>query len=152
MSLAKSVSIHVKAPMDRAFHVFTDRVTDWWPLDKGYSHGGDRHAEIHLEGREGGRFYERFSDGEEFEVGRVLTYQPPSRVVFSWQSPGWAAPTEVEVRFTPHDAGTRVELEHRGWERIGPSGPQVAEFLGGGWQEVLRAYVEAANREEMPSQ
>jgi uncharacterized protein YndB with AHSA1/START domain len=147
MSLTKSVSIHVNAQPDRAFQVFTDRMTEWWPLQKGYTHGGDRAAEIHLEGRPGGRLYERFADGEEYEVGRVTAFDPPRRVVFTWTSPSWQAPTEVDVRFTPDGRGTRVDLEHRGWESIGPIGPEDSASYGTGWQEVLGAYAAMAERE-----
>ena len=102
-------SIHVKRPVETAFRVFTEEIGKWWPLKEGYSFGGDRADQIFLEGRTGGRFFERFTDGEEYVVGVVTTYSPPSRIVFEWKQPDWDAPTEVEVRFTPEGAGTLVE-------------------------------------------
>jgi hypothetical protein len=55
-------------------------------------------------------------------VGLVTAYVPPTRIVFTWKAPEWDAPTEVEVRFSPEQDGTRVDLEHRGWERTGARG------------------------------
>src|SRR5262245_40846137 len=86
-------SIHVKRPVDVAFRVFTQDIGKWWPLKDGYTFGGERADQIHLEARPGGRFFERFTDGEEFDVGAVTVYEPPSRVVFTWKAPGWDAPT-----------------------------------------------------------
>src|SRR5919197_160847 len=74
-----------------------------------------------LEGRAGGRIAERSPTGEIADWGRVLTWEPPGRVAFTWHPEGGEA-TEVEVQFIPEGSGaTRVELEHRGWERLGPA-------------------------------
>ena len=79
-------SIHVKRPVETAFRVFTEDIGKWWPLKEGYSFGGDRADQIFLEGRTGGRFFERFTDGEEYVVGVVTTYSPPSRIVFELEA------------------------------------------------------------------
>ena len=68
-------------------------------MKEGFSFGRERAEEIYLETRKGGRFYERFTDGEEFVVGHVTACEPPRRIVFTWQDPDWEGPTEVEVRF-----------------------------------------------------
>ena len=136
-------SIHVNRPVDAAFRLFTQDIGKWWPLKDGYSFGGARADQIHLEAREGGRFFERFSDGEEFEVGVVTACAPPSRVVLTWKAPDWDGPTEVEVRFTPEGAGTRVDLEHRGWERAGAAAAKTATDYGNGWELVLSRYAAA---------
>jgi uncharacterized protein YndB with AHSA1/START domain len=136
-------SIHVKRPVETAFRVFTEDIGKWWPLKEGFSFGGDRADQIWLEGKTGGRFFERFSDGEEFVVGVVTTYSPPSRIVFEWKQPDWDAPTEVEVRFTPDGAGTLVELEHRGWERAGAAAIRMSQEYDGGWNAVLSRYAAA---------
>src|SRR5438309_10681208 len=95
-------SITVGRPVEDAFRLFTAAIGDWWPL-KGtnFSYGGDRADKIFLEARVGGRFYERFSDGTEFDVGQVTLCEPPNRIVFTWKDPGWTEATEVEVRFAP---------------------------------------------------
>jgi hypothetical protein len=59
--------------------LFTDRIGEWWPLDEGYSFGGDRANEVFLEARVGGRLYERYTDGEEFDIGRVTDCEAPGR-------------------------------------------------------------------------
>jgi len=136
-------SIHVKRPVETAFRVFTQDIGKWWPLKDGYSFGGARADQIYLEGKEGGRFFERFTDGEEFVVGHVKAYTPPSRIVFEWKAPAWSAPTEVEVRFTPDGSGTLVELEHRGWERAGEAATKSRDDYDGGWNLVLSRYAAA---------
>ena len=65
--------------------------------------------------RVGGRFYERYADGTEFDIGHVTAYQPPTLVGFTWRVQSWGVTTQVEVRFIADGAGTRVELEHSGW-------------------------------------
>jgi uncharacterized protein YndB with AHSA1/START domain len=133
-------SIHVRRPVEHAFRLFTEEIGKWWPLKEGFSFGRERAAELVLEGREGGRFFERFSDGEEFDVGVVTVYAPPSRIVFTWKAPDWQAPTEVEVRFAAEHDGTRVDLEHRGWERAAAPRP-VRDGYEGGWNTVLARYI-----------
>jgi uncharacterized protein YndB with AHSA1/START domain len=133
MIVRKSVTVNV--PRDRAFHAFTAEIGKWWPLAT-HSFGGDLANEIFMEGKEGGRLYERFSDGTEFEYGSVLAYEPPKRVVFSWPHTGRPR-TEVEVRFTEQESGTRVDLEHRGWERIGEDAAEVFGQYDEGWVGVL---------------
>ena len=88
----------------------------------------------------GGRFFERFSDGEEFEVGKITAWDPPARVVFTWQQPDWDGPTEVEVRFAAEGDGTRVQLEHRGWEARGEPARTHRDRYAGGWDFALSRY------------
>jgi uncharacterized protein YndB with AHSA1/START domain len=139
-------SITVKRPVAEAFRLFTDGIGDWWPLKGRHSYGGDRADKIFLEARPGGRFYERFSDGEEFEVGRVIACEPPNRIVFTWKDPDWNGPTEVEVRFFPSAGATRVDLEHRGWETAGPKAMETVPGWQQGWKAVLAPYGEAGDR------
>jgi uncharacterized protein YndB with AHSA1/START domain len=136
-------SIHVKRPIDAAFRLFTVDIGRWWPLKEGFSFGGDRADQIHLECRAGGRFFERFSDGEEYDVGAVTVYDPPGRIVFTWSQRDWSVPTEVEVRFTQDGGGTRVDLEHRGWESAGDAATRAGKSYDGGWDFVLARYAAA---------
>jgi uncharacterized protein YndB with AHSA1/START domain len=139
-------SVTVNRGVADAFRLFTDGIGDWWPLKgSNFSYGGDRADKIFLEARVGGRLYERFSDGEEFDVGHVTICEPPTRIVFTWKDPTWKVPTEVEVRFAAAGRGTRVDLEHRGFEAAGVE-PKEAAGWAEGWKRVLAPYVEAAGR------
>jgi uncharacterized protein YndB with AHSA1/START domain len=144
MTIRKSV--HVKRPVEKTFRLFTDGIGKWWPLKEGFSFDTKRAAEIFLEGRVGGRFFERYSDGEEFEIGVVTAYAPPERIVFTFNTPNWEAPTEVEVRFSPDADGTRVDLEHRGWERAGARARAARDGYNGGWEKVLGFFVAAGTQ------
>ena len=143
-------SIFVKRPVERTFRLFTEHIGSWWPLKEGFSFDKERAAEIVLEGREGGRFFERFTDGEEFVIGTVTTYAPPECVVFTWAPPQWDAATEVEVRFSPEQDGTRVELEHRGWEQAGARARDMRDRFNGGWERIVAVF--AVHTEPSPSE
>lgn len=143
------VSATVRRPAVEAFQLFTTGIGEWWPSNRGYSFGGDRLEEVCLEAFAGRRLYERYTDGEEFEVGRVLSCEPPRRIVFTWQSRG-REPTEVEVRFTQVGSGTRVDLEHRGWERLGASAEESRRAYRNGWPTVLQQFVEWSARLTTP--
>ena len=130
-------SIKVDRPPEISFKVFCEQIGQWWP--KGPSFGGKILADMFIEARVGGRFYEVYDDGTEFEIGRVTAYQPPAVVAFTWRAPSWEAATRVEVRFIAEGSGTRVELEHSGWEQA----PKVLEFrknYDGGWDIMLGHY------------
>ena len=138
-------SLHVAVPVERAWEVFTGRLSEWWPL-RSHSIAEERVQEVVLEGRPGGRMYERTVDGGEGYWGTVVAWEPPRRLVVSWHvNPGRPAPTEWEVRFEPEGEGTRVEFEHRGFERY----DDAAETAGGyrrGWDVVLGHFTEAVGR------
>ncbi|MFL6128968.1 MAG: SRPBCC family protein [Mycobacteriales bacterium] len=148
-------SVTVGAPADRAFAVFTEGFDGWWPVEH---HIGASPPQVRtMEPREGGRWYERAADGTECDWGRVLAWEPPHRLLLAWQIDGrWqydpdpARASEVEVRFVPEGpATTRVELEHRGFERHGDGWESVFTGVGGpgGWSGVLQRYAAAARHE-----
>jgi uncharacterized protein YndB with AHSA1/START domain len=137
--LAVTKEVTVAAPVERAFAVFTERIGSWWPLET-YAIRSESDTAT-FEGREGGRVYERTPSGEEADWGRVLVWEPPHRVVFSWEITGPA--TEIEVRFRADGDATVVELEHRGWQRMGDEGAERRSSYDGGWGLVLGRYVEA---------
>ena len=144
--LAIRRSIHVDAMPERAFDVFTRGIANWWPLET-HSVGAMRGAppqELHLELREGGRFYER-TDGAETSWGRVLAFDPPKRIVIEWNVNAANPATEIEVTFTPEDGGTRVEVVHSGWECYAdPTETRASYDSEKGWTTVLARYAEAA--------
>jgi uncharacterized protein YndB with AHSA1/START domain len=143
-------SIVVRAPRQRAFDVFTTGCNEWWPREH---HLGDAELEAAvMEPREGGRWYERTVDGRECDWGEVLAWEPPERVLLSWDiNARWQADktsrTEVEVRFIVEDPETtRVELEHRGFDRLGGEGGAMRGAVGSGegWGLGLKAFAEVA--------
>jgi uncharacterized protein YndB with AHSA1/START domain len=145
--LAIRRSIHVNATPERAFDVFTRGIYSWWPLEThsiGAMRDNTRPQELHLELRERGRFYE-VTNGQEHSWGRVLTYDPPNRIVIEWHVNPENPPTEIDVTFTPEDGGTRVDLVHSGWERY--DDPTHATRDGydaqDGWTTVVARYAEA---------
>ena len=151
-TIAVRHALTVKAPAERAFRVFTERLGAWWPLEP-YSIGESPAVDAALEPRVGGRWFERGEDGSECDWGHVLVWEPPHRVVLSWEiSADWqpdpSAQSQVEVRFTPTDDGTRVELEHRGIERHGTGweGMRDAVAAPDGWDLGLGRFAEAAAR------
>jgi uncharacterized protein YndB with AHSA1/START domain len=144
-------AITAGVPLDRAFRVFTASFDTWWPRE--YHIGKAEVAELVLEPREGGRWYERGVDGSEVDWGRVLAWEPPHRLVVTWQINGeWqfdpdpAHASEIEVRFTAEGPErTRVELEHRHLDRlVGGQAIRGAIGQGGGWTRILELFAGAA--------
>lgn len=142
------LQIVVEAPIERAFHVFTNGFGSFKPRD--HNMLAVPIAETVFEPRVGGHLYDRGVDGSECRWARILAYEPPDRVVISWDiSPQWRVETdlaktsEVEVRFiseTPKR--TRVELEHRKLERHGDGWESLRDGVAGdaGWPLYLRGY------------
>jgi uncharacterized protein YndB with AHSA1/START domain len=140
--------ITVPVSVERAFQVFTERLGDYKPPEHNLLSAPL--AETVFEPRAGGHIYDRAIDGSVCRWARVLVYQPPHRVVFSWDiSPRWQIEpdpdktSEVDVRFVEESPGrTRVVLEHRNLDRHGPEWPAVSESVGGdqGWPLYLQRY------------
>ena len=136
----------VNVPIDEAFRVFTDRFGDFKPREHNLM--SSPIAETVFETKVGGHIYDRAEDGSECHWARILTYEPPTRVVFSWDiGPTWQLETdpdnasEVEVRFTAEAADrTRVELEHRNLDRHGPGWEGVRAGVDEGWPVYLDRY------------
>lgn len=134
----------VSAQPERAWDVFTGGIGSWWPVEL-FSVGMERTRAVVFEGRRGGRIFERWGDGTEKPWGEVEEWDPPHRVRFSWHpNEERPAATEVEVTFTATGDGTRVRLEHRGWERLGDAAAESRGSYDRGWVRVLDAYVAGA--------
>jgi uncharacterized protein YndB with AHSA1/START domain len=146
--------VTVNAPIERAFRIFTESFTTWWPAD--YHIGEADMAEAIIEPREGGRWYERGVDGSECDWGHVLAWEPPHRLVVTWQINGqWQYDpdpehaSEIEVRFTPDGSDqTTVELEHRLIHRL-VGGEAIRDSISGGdgWSAVLAHFAKAVANE-----
>jgi uncharacterized protein YndB with AHSA1/START domain len=147
-----TTSTTVKAPIERAFEVFTTGMGTWWREDRHILQA--ELAEMVFEPHVGGRIVDLGVDGSECVWGRVLAYEPPDRVVFSWDiTTGWTVETdpakcsEVEVRFFAETPGrTRVELEHRELQRHGDGWESMRDAVGSpdGWAATWETYVPAA--------
>lgn len=141
-------AIVVEAPIARAFKVFTEDFGRFKPAEHNLL--GVAIAETVFEPRVGGYLYDRGADGSECRWARVLAYEPPNRVLLSWNiSPRWQLETdpdktsEWEVRFTAESANrTRVEIEHRHLDRHGEGWQGVRDGVGGeqGWPLYLRRF------------
>lgn len=145
-------ALNVNLPIERVFAVFTENMAAWWPAT--HHIAKQPFAEITVEPRAGGRWFERAADGSECEWGRVLAWEPPHRVVFSWHlqadwkfDPDPERASEVEIRFFAEGADkTRLELEHRKLERHGTGWEQVRASVDspGGWSAILENFAKVA--------
>lgn len=143
-------TITVAATPERAFKVFTEELVAWWP--KEYSIAEHGMADFVVEPKDGGRWYEVGADGTECDTGRVTVYDPPHRLILAWHldadfqyDPDPEHASEVEVRFIADGSDrTRVELEHRHFERHGVGAEAVRSAVTdrGGWGICLAAYME----------
>jgi uncharacterized protein YndB with AHSA1/START domain len=145
--------IVVEVPLERAFTVFTERFDHIKPRE--HNMLAVDIAQSVFEPKVGGRVYDRGVDGSECQWGRVLAYEPPTRIVFTWDiSPRWqietdlARSSEVEVRFIAEaERRTRVELEHRHLDRHGEGWESLAAGVRAdqGWPLYLQRFVQAAS-------
>ena len=150
-TIAVRRTLTVAAPPERAFEVFTSGIGSWWPLQP-YSIGAEPAVDAVVEPREGGRWYERAESGAECSWGHVRVWDPPRRVVLTWEiSAAWQpdpeATSEVDVRFSAADGGrTLVELEHRGLETYAERAEEMRSIFGSdqGWSGLLAHFTAAA--------
>jgi len=140
------IEFDVACPVERAFEVWSTRIDTWWPADHTVSAEDD--LTVVLEPRPGGRIFERRSNGVEHDWGEITVWEPPTRLGYTWHlNRDRSDATDVEIRFVRRDdASTRVEIEHRGWERLGADGENWRDRNHGGWSTLLPHYVAAAER------
>lgn len=143
----------IDATPERTFAVFTAGIDRWWPKSHGI--GTTPIRQSFIEPFVGGRWYATHEDGAEVVVGHVRAWQPPERFVVGWEiSADWKPDarielsSEVEVRFLPEPGGrTRLELEHRNFERMGPAaGEKMRRAVDGGWPGLLELLAAEAAR------
>lgn len=140
-------SIVVNASVEHAFRVFTEDFDGWWP--RSHHIGKSPMKRAIIEQRTGGRCFSEQEDGTDCDWGQVLAWDPPRRLVIAWQiTPQWvyepdlAKSSEVEIRFTPQGTGTRVDLEHRHFERHGEGGAAMRTGVDSpnGWGDLLSQF------------
>jgi uncharacterized protein YndB with AHSA1/START domain len=132
-------SVIVPLPVEKAFRLFTDGASSWWPLAT-HSIGGDEVESVTFD-PERKLVYERHADGTEHDWGDITAWDPPNRFLLNWRVNPEKIGTEVEVRFSADGEETRVDLEHRGWENCAPG---ERSSYDGGWDFVLGKYAGAA--------
>lgn len=146
-------TIDVQAPQRVAWQVFTEQMASWWPLAV-YKIGKTNAVDAIIEPRVGGRWYERGDDGSTCDWGRVLAWEPHTRLVLSWDiTADWqydpALQTEIEIRFIADgEDRTRVELEHRRLDRYGARRDEMRTIFDqtGDWGKLLASFAEKAAR------
>jgi hypothetical protein len=139
-------SVVVKRTPAEAFEIFTARFGSWWPYQR-FSIHQQNVASCGLEPRQGGEVFEVARDGRRERWGTVVIWDPPGRLVLSWH-PGHTPETaqQVELRFVAVPEGTRVDLEHRDWAKLGAAATETRESYENGWAVVLgQSYVEACS-------
>lgn len=154
------VSVEIAVPPARAFELFTREIDLWWRRGPRFRHLGGERALVAIEPRAGGRVFETLGGGDAAapvqEIGRVLAWQPPHRLLFEWRNATFAPAdrTEVEVRFeATAGGGTRLTLTHRGWATLRPDHPArhgmaAAEFgrsLGLWWGAQMQSLRQIAH-------
>lgn len=148
-------SVLVRVPPHEAFALFTGHIDAWWKRGARFRHAGARSGLIHLEPRVGGRLFESFASGDSsgdervVEVGRVLVWEPPARLAFSWRNEAFTPQqtTTVEVSFEVAAQGTQVTVVHHGWDGIpadhpvrhGQDARGFLRMMGLWWGEQLSA-------------
>jgi uncharacterized protein YndB with AHSA1/START domain len=143
-------SISVKASQAYAFEVFTSGIGRWWPRDHNISRRPLK--DIAIETRLGGHWYELAEDGTRTNVGRIILWEPPKRFIITWDinsqwQPDATVGTEVEVNFIADGDTTRVELEHRSFERMGKEqGASMRKDVDNGWPMILEMFRTEADR------
>jgi hypothetical protein len=127
----------VRCRRELAFEVFTARMAEWWPLAS-HSVGGPETRSVTVEPREGGRLYESRADGSEYLWGTVTRWDPPHGFDCTWH-PGREPSTaqSLSLRFHSAGEGTRVELEHRGWEALAERAETTRSDYENGWDLVF---------------
>jgi hypothetical protein len=151
VEVARSITVPLSPA--RAFEMFTSRMTDFWP--KEHSIGSAEIAEVVVEPRVGGRWFERGVDGSECQWGRVAAWEPPRKVVLLWQiGANWQYDpdfeTEVDVTFSEEgSAHTRVDLHHRNLQRYGAATDQMRTIFDDpkGWAGTLARFADLATAE-----
>lgn len=145
-------SVRVKTSPEHAFEVFTTGLSRWWPTT--HTIGAPPMKQAVLEPRLGGRWYELSEDGSQADVGEVLVWEPPTRVVIGWRlnshwQPDSSIESTVEVTFTPAEPGViLVELEHRDFEVLGAkAGASLRKDVDSGWPGLLVHFAAEVDRQ-----
>jgi uncharacterized protein YndB with AHSA1/START domain len=138
------ITFEVACSPERAFELWTAQTSMWWPTSHTVSAQPD--VEVVIEAGVGGRIYERTAEGEEHEWGQITGWDPPSHISYLWHlRQDRADATEVEITFAPAEpTGTRMSIEHCGWDALGARGGGRRELNKRGWTRLLPHFQAAA--------
>jgi uncharacterized protein YndB with AHSA1/START domain len=153
-SLARDDVAHARIAINlapaAAYEKFRHDLARWWPRE--YTYSGETMEDLYLEGRKGGVMWERGPEGFRVDIGRVLRWVPPEKIILRWHiSPGHRPEpdprraSEVEIRFTADNSGgTRIEVEHRGFSRHGTGAAEYCTRMASdtGWPFILKRFAE----------
>ncbi|HXA43453.1 MAG TPA: SRPBCC domain-containing protein [Candidatus Solibacter sp.] len=133
-------SLVVDCPAEHAFDTWTARTSSWWP--RTHTVSGDACEEVIFEPRVGGRIFERTNAGQEIDWGEVTVWDRPRRLGYLWHiATDRSDGTDIEIVFTElPDATTRIDIEHKGWERLGEKAQPWQDANRWGWEGVLPPY------------
>ena len=148
-------------PLDprRAFHLFTEGMGQWWPVES-YSravselaHENVEVVRLEFQPRVDGSIVEHLNDGRTLPWGLISRWSPPERLVIAWRPHSQPEPpTEIDVTFGAHDGGTLVVIEHRGWERLSEGfRDELRPVYERGWITTLACYAAAAREDGGPT-
>ncbi|MDQ1740171.1 MAG: hypothetical protein QOE53_1823 [Pseudonocardiales bacterium] len=145
MSDPLTLTFEFACSVEHAFDTWTSRIDSWWPRDHTVS--AEAGLTVVLEREVGGRIFERTSAGAEYDWGEVTVWEPPKRLSYTWHlGTDPAEATEVDIRFRPiGDIVTRVEIEHRGWDRLGAAAADRRRRNQAGWNSLLPYYLAAVD-------
>lgn len=137
------ITFDVDCAAAHTFEMWTSRIGTWWPTD--HTVTGERDLLVVLESGVGGRIFERTLDGVEHQWGVVTAWEPPTRLSYLWHLGGdQSQATDVEVRFVAlGPRGTRIDVEHRGWERFGERADAWRDRNRVGWETLLPHFAAA---------
>ena len=136
------LEVTVPLPPERAFDTFVQQMDTWWPRRGVYPYSfapeATRPLHIRFEPQLGGRYYETFLDGSEYVIGRISTFQPPTKLGYSWRDPTWHGETQIRLTFAAEGGGARVTYEQAGFANAGV--PALAAYYQIGCRQTLSAY------------
>jgi uncharacterized protein YndB with AHSA1/START domain len=132
-------SVDILAPADVVFDAYVNHIDSWWVRRGTYRYSfapeSTEPRHIRFEAELGGRFWESFADETEYEIGRIVGWDPPHLLRYTWRAPVWPIETTITVTFTETDEGTRVEVTHEGFGVDGV--PDLGDGYAVGLREIL---------------
>jgi uncharacterized protein YndB with AHSA1/START domain len=140
------MTFEVDRAVEHVFEIWTERFARWWPGD--HTASGEAEARVVFEAKLGGRIFEETTAGVTYDWGEITLWEPPHRLGYLWYlRRDRADATDVEITFVDCDGTTRIEIEHRGWERLGAQGPDFRTANRAGWSGVLPHFIAACTED-----